>query len=75
MVQANEQALKVVIAAGLDFAALHAHTVDEEQTPGHQVVQVEAQRGHVLRQVGSGFLEGHEDRSMPLAQKKKVAQW
>jgi hypothetical protein len=49
-----------VLAGLLDLGALDAHVIDRDLVLGDQLLEVEAERAHVLRQVLLGLLERHE---------------
>ncbi len=56
----NEEAIEVILAGFRNLASRDVHVVQEQLLLGHQVVQVETQRGGVLGQVRDRFLERHE---------------
>ena len=58
--EADEQPFEVVVAGFLDLAALDAHEIHDDLLLLDQLVEVEAERADVLRQLLGGFLEGHE---------------
>ncbi len=57
---ANEQAIKVVLAGFRDLIARNVHVVQEQLLFFHELVQVEPKRRHVHRQIGQRFLERDE---------------
>ncbi len=61
MAEADEQAFEVVLARLLDLVALDVHVVDGDLLLLAQLVQVDAQRAQVLRQLLGVLLEHHED--------------
>jgi hypothetical protein len=59
--QPQEQAFEVVFAGLVDLRRLDVNVVDRDFVVGDQLVEVEAERAHVLREILLGFLERHED--------------
>ena len=65
--QADEEALQIVLAGLLDFAALDINEIQGEELLFFQVRQVETQGGDVLGQFLRGFLKGHEDAGLTVS--------
>ena len=59
--EADEKAVEIVLARFFNLAALNKYMVDRKLAFALQLVEVEAHRGDVLRQVALGFFKGHED--------------
>ena len=53
----------------VDDAMIEHHEVDCQKLAGNQIVQVEAQRGDVLREVGDRLLESHEHARFAVEQR------
>ena len=75
MIEADEQALEVVLAGLLDLAAVDVDVVDDQLLLRDQRRQVEAERGHVLGELVGVLLEAHQhagfvvDAAAPLTRK------
>lgn len=64
MLEADEEALEVVVAGFVDFAALDADVIDGELFVFHELVEVEAEGADVLGDFFDGLFEGHEDAGL-----------
>ena len=61
MAEADEQAFEIVLTGLLDLGTLDVDVVQQQFVFSGQLVQVEAEGAHILRQFLGSFLEGQED--------------
>jgi hypothetical protein len=62
---ADEQTFQIVIAGFLDFLTLDPYEVDDELLLFDKLINVEAQRSDILRQLLGVFLERHDTPGSP----------
>ena len=59
--QPDEEAFQIVVAGFVNLAALDADEINDQLLFVRQFIQVETERANILRELGAGLLECHEN--------------